>query len=155
MSATALPFDTLADDFLARSCAADVRDRFADYNARFRAITRRAKGRFERREWAERRNDAVERIELYDRCVQETREHLEQKLGPRARDKTLWAAIRRHATAVQCSPRSPILSPEWLTHNPRSDSHARLGFPVSLPAERRSRLRAGTARGAVCSSGKG
>ena len=40
----------LADDSLARSCAADLRDRFADYNARFRAITQRAKWRFEQRD---------------------------------------------------------------------------------------------------------
>src|SRR5436190_5101006 len=93
------PVDSLADDFVARSCAADVRDRFADYNARFGAITRRAKGRFERREWAERRGDAVDRIELYDRCVQETREHLEQRLGPRAHDKALWGRIRHHYAA--------------------------------------------------------
>jgi isocitrate dehydrogenase kinase/phosphatase len=92
----AAPIDSIADDFLARSCAADVRDRFADYNARFRAITRRAKQRFERREWAERRRDAVERIELYDICVRETHEHLEDKLGSRIADKALWARIRRH-----------------------------------------------------------
>src|SRR5438874_919537 len=97
MSAVALqPVAALADDFLARSCAADLRDRFADYNARFRAITQRAKRRFERREWIEARADAVDRIELYDICVAETTAHLEEKLGPRVADKSLWAAIRRH-----------------------------------------------------------
>ena len=90
------PVAALADDFLARSCAADLRDRFADYNARFRLITQRAKRRFERREWVEARADAVDRIDLYDVCVAETTAHLEGKLGARVADKSLWAAIRRH-----------------------------------------------------------
>lgn len=94
MSAT--PVASLAEDLLARSCAADLRDRFADYNARFRAITQRAKRRFETRDWSAARRDAVERIELYDRCVTETSNHLEEKLGPRAGDKALWAQIKSH-----------------------------------------------------------
>ncbi len=92
----AAPLDLLADRFLARSSAADIRDRFADYNARFRAITQRARRRFEARDWAGRRDDAVERIELYDRCVAETTAHLEDKLGPRVADKALWNSIRDH-----------------------------------------------------------
>jgi isocitrate dehydrogenase kinase/phosphatase len=90
----AAPLATLVDDFLARSCAADIRDRFADYNARFRAITQRAARRFEARDWAAARHDAVERIELYDRCVAETSAQLEAKLGPRIGERALWHAIR-------------------------------------------------------------
>jgi isocitrate dehydrogenase kinase/phosphatase len=86
----------LPDDALALSCAADLRDRFADYNARFRAVTQRARQRFETRDWPAARLDAVERIELYDRCVAETGAHLAEKLGPRADDRVLWAAIKRH-----------------------------------------------------------
>jgi isocitrate dehydrogenase kinase/phosphatase len=86
--------DAIARQTLARGCAADLRDRFADYNARFRAVTQRARLRFETRDWAGARADAVERIELYDRCVTETTTHLQLKLGPRADDKALWAAIR-------------------------------------------------------------
>jgi isocitrate dehydrogenase kinase/phosphatase len=86
--------DVIAQQTLARACAADLRDRFADYNTRFRAVTQRARLRFETRDWPGARADAVERIELYDRCVTETTTHLELKLGPRADDKALWAAIR-------------------------------------------------------------
>lgn len=82
------------DPKLAHRCAAALRDRFADYNARFRAITQRARLRFETRDWPGARADAVERIELYDRCVAETTIHLELTLGPRAADKALWAAIK-------------------------------------------------------------
>ncbi|HET7844696.1 MAG TPA: bifunctional isocitrate dehydrogenase kinase/phosphatase [Xanthomonadales bacterium] len=84
----------LADDSLARSCAGDLRERFADYNARFRAITQRAKWRFEQRDWAGQRADAVERIELYDVCVRETSGYLSDKLAARIGDRALWTRIR-------------------------------------------------------------
>ncbi len=98
---TQLPLTTLdPDDFLARSAAADLRDRFADYHSRFRIITQRAKRRFERREWAEAAADAVERIELYDVCVDEAAAWLADKLGPRLADRALWMRIRAHFVDV-------------------------------------------------------
>jgi isocitrate dehydrogenase kinase/phosphatase len=92
MAATDLA--ALADEALARSCAGDLRERFGDYNARFRAITQRAKWRFERRDWAGARDDAVERIELYDVCVGETSAYLSDKLAARIGDRALWTRIR-------------------------------------------------------------
>jgi isocitrate dehydrogenase kinase/phosphatase len=92
----AQPLAQLSDDFLARACAGDVRDRFADYNERFRAITQRARVRFETRDWAQARVDAVERIELYDRCIGEASQHLEEKLGARIAEPMLWTAIKQH-----------------------------------------------------------
>jgi len=83
-------------DPLAIDAAELLRDRFADYNSRFRAITRRARQRFEHRDWAGAREDARERIALYDRCVAETSDAVASLLGPRAADKALWAAIKRH-----------------------------------------------------------
>ncbi len=98
----------LADDSLARSCAADLRDRFADYNVRFRAITQRAKWRFEQRDWASARTDAVERIELYDVCVAETYHFLAEKLAARIGDRALWTRIRdAYAEAI-----APLLDQE-------------------------------------------
>ena len=82
------------DAELAESCATDLRDGFADYNARFRAITQRAKRRFERREWTAARLDAIERIELYDVCVAETSRRLESELGDSVGDRALWSAVR-------------------------------------------------------------
>ena len=81
---------------LAADCAATIRDAFTDYDARFDAITRRAKDRFERRDWIDAREDAVERIELYDRCVAEISTTLTLRLGERAEDRALWSAIKRH-----------------------------------------------------------
>jgi isocitrate dehydrogenase kinase/phosphatase len=96
------------DHALVDTCAAAIRDAFADYDARFDAVTRHARGHFERRDWAAARRDAVARIELYDTCVAEVSAALEAKLGPRAHDRPLWTAIRdRYAVLI-----APLLDQE-------------------------------------------
>lgn len=79
---------------LADGVAARIRDGFEDYHARFAAITRRARPRFERRDWAGMRADLVERIELYDVCVAQMQGWLEHVLGDQAQTRPLWARIR-------------------------------------------------------------
>ena len=71
-----------------------IRDAFADYHARFADVTRRARRRFETRDWAAARVDAVERIELYDQCVGECMLRLEANLQQGAHDRELWSQIR-------------------------------------------------------------
>lgn len=88
--------------------AAQIRDAFADYHARFASITRRAQGRFERSDWQGERADAVERIELYDRCIAEASDALEARLGARARDRGFWSAV--HAAYAQTV--APLLDGE-------------------------------------------
>ena len=79
----------------AQRAAALIHDAFDDYNARFSDITRRARRRFERRDWRPRAADAVARIDLYDACIRETLGRLEALLDDRVRSRPLWAAIRR------------------------------------------------------------
>ncbi len=67
---------------------------FAEYNAEFRAITRRAPVRFDALDWKGGQLDAVERIELYDRFVTHTVAELRAILGDRAQDRGLWTQIR-------------------------------------------------------------
>jgi isocitrate dehydrogenase kinase/phosphatase len=87
--------DQAANDFaLAEAAALDIRNGFADYNARFRAITRRAQMRFETREFAASRADALERFDSYDVCVRATMARLETLLRARVRDHALWQLIR-------------------------------------------------------------
>lgn len=74
--------------------AALILDAFLDYNARFSDITRRAKRRFERRDWKYVRVDAAARIDLYDVCVRETLGRLELLLEERVRSRSVWAQIR-------------------------------------------------------------
>ena len=67
---------------------------FAEYNAEFRATTRRAPVRFDALDWKGSQRDAVERIELYDRFVARTVAELRAMLGERAQDRSLWTQIR-------------------------------------------------------------
>lgn len=86
--------DRVPDAALARDCARAIFDAFGDYNAEFRAVTRRARLRFETRDWVAGRRDATERIDLYDRYVAEMTERLRNRLGERATDRRLWVRIR-------------------------------------------------------------
>jgi len=67
---------------------------FAAYNREFREITRRAPTRFEARDWHGSQQDAVERIELYDRWVNRTVANARQELGDVALDRRFWSAMR-------------------------------------------------------------
>jgi len=83
-----------------RQCARALVEAFARYNAEFRAITRRAPLRFDNRDWRGSQHDAVERIELYDRFVNQTIEELKEALGGRARERALWQEIHREFAAA-------------------------------------------------------
>jgi len=90
---------------VAHSCARRIAEAFADYNAEFRAITRRAPLRFDSRDWKGSQRDAVERIELYDRLVNQTVAELKLRLGPQALDRELWTRIReRFAEQIEGVP---------------------------------------------------
>jgi isocitrate dehydrogenase kinase/phosphatase len=82
------------DSTSARACARHIADAFARYNAEFRAITRRAPLRFDSRDFRGSQRDAVERIELYDRFVNQTIAELRNDLGAQAQNRTLWRDIR-------------------------------------------------------------
>jgi len=84
------------DDAIAAVCAAELRDGFADYNARFRAITQRAQRHFEQRAFGAAHADTVARLELYEVCIAAAQRRLEQLLGTRRTDRALWHRIREH-----------------------------------------------------------
>ena len=74
-------------------------DAFAHYNAEFRAITRRAPLRFDARDWKGSQHDAVERIELYDRYVNQTIAELRVALRAAAAERDLWRQTRAQFAA--------------------------------------------------------
>jgi isocitrate dehydrogenase kinase/phosphatase len=78
----------------AQRAAALIADGFNDYNARFSDITRRARRRFERRDWKLAHTDATARIDLYEQCVRETLARLEALLEDRVRSRPLWRDAR-------------------------------------------------------------
>ena len=77
-------------------CAQQVVEAFLHYNARFRAITRRAADRFATRDWHAGQQDAVERIDLYELTVRETVKALELTLLENVRRRELWIEVKRH-----------------------------------------------------------
>jgi isocitrate dehydrogenase kinase/phosphatase len=87
-------------DTLVEECAAALALAFADYNAEFRAITRRAPQRFEDRDWRGSQRDAVERIELYDKCVNRAVAQMRTRLGEDATERALWSSIKRRFTEL-------------------------------------------------------
>jgi isocitrate dehydrogenase kinase/phosphatase len=82
-------------DTLVADCAQLLVDAFADYNADFRAVTQRARQRFEDRDWRGSQKDAVERIELYDKYVQGTVELMRTRLGDEVHERAVWSSIKR------------------------------------------------------------
>ena len=92
--------DQRAPDSLAARSAREIAQAFADYNTEFRAITRRAPHRFESRDWRGSQRDAVERIELYDKCVNRAVVHMRERLGEDATERALWSSIKRRFTEL-------------------------------------------------------
>src|SRR6187551_803853 len=87
-------------DALVEECAAALVQSFADYNAEFRTITRRAPQRFEERDWRSSLRDAVERIELYDKCVNRAVSQMRTRLGEDVTERALWSSIKRRFTEL-------------------------------------------------------
>ena len=82
-------------DALVQDCAQTLVDAFADYNADFRAITQRARQRFEDKDWRGSQRDAVERIELYSRYVDSSVELMRTRLGEEALERSVWSSVKR------------------------------------------------------------
>ena len=76
--------------------AAELRQRFDDYNAEFAHITRRTAQHFQARDWPAARADAVQRIELYEQHVSRAIEAVRVKMGAALHDRALWVEIKRH-----------------------------------------------------------
>ena len=87
-------------DALVADCAQALVDAFADYNAEFRAITRRARQRFEDRDWRGSQSDAVERIELYNSYVNRAVAQMRHRLGEDVRERAIWSSIKRRFTEL-------------------------------------------------------
>lgn len=83
-------------DALALEYAKAICEAFKDYNAEFRQITQRARGRFENCDWRGSQRDAVERIELYDLAVRRTVVELKRRMGYLTKDRLLWIKTKHH-----------------------------------------------------------
>lgn len=91
---------SMGESSLARYGAAIISDAFDEYQARFRAITRRARGRFEARDWHGIQGDAVERLDLYKRVLDPALVRLRERLGERIKGRSLWARLKETYSAL-------------------------------------------------------
>ena len=86
--------------YLAPRGAEAIRDAFDSYQARFKAITRRARSRFENQDWHGTQNDAVERLDLYKNVVNKIVAEIQGLLKVAIKDKATWAEMRALYTAL-------------------------------------------------------
>jgi isocitrate dehydrogenase kinase/phosphatase len=77
-----------------RSAAKWIYENFVSYDNNFRAITRKAKFRFETRDWLGARTDLSQRIDLYDNSVQNAVNGFKEKYSEAAPDMTDWDGIQ-------------------------------------------------------------
>ncbi|MGA9177416.1 MAG: isocitrate dehydrogenase kinase/phosphatase AceK regulatory subunit, partial [Desulfobacterales bacterium] len=75
---------------LTHICAEAIFKAFNEYQAKFKVITRRAKTRFENRDWHGMRTDSDERLDLYKKQVDQIVVEIIYLLKDRINDKEIW-----------------------------------------------------------------
>ena len=80
---------------LPAEAAAAVHAVFDSYHAQFKLVTRRARARFETRDWRGAQLDAVERLTLYRQFVEWTVRELHRLLGGALSDRALWGETKQ------------------------------------------------------------
>ncbi len=84
----------LSDSRLASLGAQTIADSYASFDGRFRIVTRRARIRFEERDWRGIAADARQRLDLYGTASLETAGAISRLLGDRVEDSAIWAAMK-------------------------------------------------------------
>jgi isocitrate dehydrogenase kinase/phosphatase len=86
----------MSDKDLIAECSQIIYDGFIRYNNSFHRITRRARTRFEQRDWKGHQQDTVDRVDLYEKSVRRIIFVLRKTLDNQFKDKELWHEIRRY-----------------------------------------------------------
>ncbi|MEM6998726.1 MAG: bifunctional isocitrate dehydrogenase kinase/phosphatase [Pseudomonadota bacterium] len=73
-----------------------IYDGFKRYNNSFHRLTRRARTRFEQRDWKGHQQDIVDRVDLYEKAVRRIVQKLRKILDERIDDKDLWHEVRNY-----------------------------------------------------------
>jgi len=80
---------------LARAGAGRIFSAFGDYERSFKAITARARKRFESCDWRGIQNDSQRRLDLYSTILDELVSEIRELLGPHVDQQSLWKEMRR------------------------------------------------------------
>jgi len=68
---------------------------FEEHMDKFQRITKRARCRFEKRDWRGRQEDALERLNLYEADLRAAEKKLKRELGKRYGDEALWVRTKK------------------------------------------------------------
>ena len=85
---------TMTEDQVIDLAATLTLEAFNSFNAVFQTITRRAKQRFEAKDWQGGSRDSVERLDAYENALDQIAVKLDAALGERARDQAIWVAAK-------------------------------------------------------------
>jgi len=80
---------------LAAATAGRIREGFDTYAFEFASLTKRAKWRFQTRDWKGIHEDALERLDLYEKVLTYLVEIVTGALGDRLHDEALWTSAKR------------------------------------------------------------
>jgi isocitrate dehydrogenase kinase/phosphatase len=86
----------MSDRDLIAECSQIIYDGFIHYNNQFHRMTKRARTRFEQRDWKGHQQDIVDRVDLYEKSVRRIVLSLRKTLDDRVNDKSLWHEIRSY-----------------------------------------------------------
>ncbi len=78
--------------------ATAILNAFDTYQSEYRAITGRAKSRFEARDWLGANADAVARLDLYPTVIRQIVADIRAILGEHSRDKAVWRLMKERYT---------------------------------------------------------
>ena len=90
----------IGDDRLAGKTARAILKWFEIYIDEFNEMTRRARRRFECRDWKGRHSDTLERLDLYDKILDRLAPDIRSLLGERVCEKPLWTSIRERFSSL-------------------------------------------------------
>ncbi|HVD00580.1 MAG TPA: bifunctional isocitrate dehydrogenase kinase/phosphatase, partial [Candidatus Dormibacteraeota bacterium] len=88
------PSSDLSASRLSNRAATAIAGAHELYREDFEKITRRAKARFQRRDWQGAVEDAAERLDLYGQMIDRTEREVRAVLGDRVADGAVWAGTK-------------------------------------------------------------
>jgi len=94
MSAESKSTGALVANDLANRCAETTQRAFLEYQARFNAITRRARELFLARDWAASFDDAADRLHFYNDVLDDLTDRIKDLMGAHLKKHQAWARTK-------------------------------------------------------------
>ncbi len=92
--------DGMTNNQVADLAARITLEAFDAFTADFRVITRRAKQRYQERDWPGGRLDAVTRLDLYEHALDRIAATLDSSCGPQVREQPVWVSAKKRFASL-------------------------------------------------------